>query len=608
MSGQPDGEAQGWKQKYYDALEELETKEKQWGEVEQALRQGLNRLSLAADDSDSGLNRQLERLRADIRKGVSSGALQAQLGPISQSVLRLDEAKKEHKALPTPAQLMAGILSAVHFPHGMGHRARALAKRLSAAKPEECKAMAREFSELIDEALRWATAESEEETAAEGRGGVLGKLFKGRDSEAQGGEQVTVTAPVVNKDGLKLAKGVLAELIRSLVVEEQQRQKLGRKLLATEQEGQLQQLARELVALLREMGEEGLPEDDSLPVHEVLVRLLERLDIPAELSAEVEAVKEMLLDTLPSEKVETVIAAIAELIAEMRSRMQSEKAEIESFLQQLTDRLQEIDSGFRDNVATQQASYRDGRALGDAVQVQVAGIEASVHEAKELAALKSLVQQRVDAIRSHMDEFRSAEEQRLQQAERQVEELTAKLERVQGESEQLRERLQDERNQAMHDPLTGIPNRLAYNDRIAQEYARWKRYRSALTVAVWDVDKFKAVNDTYGHQAGDKVLSIIASTLHKQIRETDFVARFGGEEFVLLLPETSADNAMVVVEHLRKTVAATEFHFRGTRVPITISCGVSEFHSGDTPEQVFERADKALYEAKSGGRNCCRQG
>ena len=600
MANQQD-EVEGWKQRYYDAIGDLESREKQWGEVEQALRQGLNRLSLAADDSDAELNRQLEVLRGEIRKGVSSEILQRQLMVISDNILRLDEARKSQQHLPSSAELMIDMISRIQFPHGIGHRARALQKSLTKVEPEEYPAKGEEFSTLISDALAWSTGEKQEPAAGKEKKGLLGKLFNPNEKW----RQVESPPEAATEGGLQLAKELLANLIRSLIDQEEQRNSLSERLRASAQEAELQRLASELVTLLRGMGEELATADGVLPVNEVLVRLLERLDIPAELTDEVEAVKAMLLQSLPADEVDKVIIAIAELIAEMRSRMQSEKAEIENFLKQLTTRLQEIDSGFQDNMASQRESFREGQALDDAMKVQVEGIEESVQQAEELAALKQLVQQRVDTIRTHMQEFRSAEEQRLQQAEQQVAELTEKLESVQGESEQLRQKLQDERNQAMVDPLTGIPNRLAYNERLKQEVARWQRYGSALTMAIWDVDKFKTVNDTYGHQAGDKVLTVIGKLLYKQCRETDFVARFGGEEFVLLMPETDAESAMTATEHLRKAVAATEFHFRGQRVPITISCGISEFRQGDDPEQVFERADKALYEAKDGGRNRC---
>ena len=155
------------------------------------------------------------------------------------------------------------------------------------------------------------------------------------------------------------------------------------------------------------------------------------------------------------------------------------------------------------------------------------------------------------------------------------------------------------------DPLTQLPNRLAYDQRSQQEYARWKRYNNTLLIMVWDIDLFKQVNDTYGHQAGDKVLKVVATTLRKNLRETDFVARFGGEEFVSLMPETSLGGGFKVAEKIRATVEKLEFHYRGSNVQVTISCGISLFMENDTRESAFARADKALYQAKEQGRNRC---
>ena len=122
---------------------------------------------------------------------------------------------------------------------------------------------------------------------------------------------------------------------------------------------------------------------------------------------------------------------------------------------------------------------------------------------------------------------------------------------------------------------------------------------------VWDIDFFKQVNDTYGHQAGDKVLKVVASLLNKNLRETDFISRFGGEEFVSLMPETTLGGGYKVAEKIRESVEKLEFHYRGNNVKVTISCGISLFMENDTAERAFSRADKALYQAKEQGRNRC---
>ncbi len=185
----------------------------------------------------------------------------------------------------------------------------------------------------------------------------------------------------------------------------------------------------------------------------------------------------------------------------------------------------------------------------------------------------------------------------------QLSQATARLSAMEAETAQLRSHLKQRHEQAMVDVLTGVPNRLAYEDRLAHEYAQWKRYQTPLTLMVADIDRFKQINDSYGHRAGDRALRLIARLLKQALRETDFMARYGGEEFVILLTQTSGQTAVDVAEKLRAAVERTEFNDGDARTPITLSIGFSSFRASDGPEEVFARADSALYRAKAGGRN-----
>jgi diguanylate cyclase len=153
------------------------------------------------------------------------------------------------------------------------------------------------------------------------------------------------------------------------------------------------------------------------------------------------------------------------------------------------------------------------------------------------------------------------------------------------------------------DTLTKIPNRAAWEERLDEEHERWRRFGQPTCIAVWDIDRFKDINDTYGHRAGDKVLTVVAEALSKDIRTTDFVARYGGEEFVMLLPGTKVEDAMRLSNQMRESIGQIGFHFRGQPVSVSISCGITAMREGDSSEEAFDRADKALYMAKDGGRN-----
>ena len=156
---------------------------------------------------------------------------------------------------------------------------------------------------------------------------------------------------------------------------------------------------------------------------------------------------------------------------------------------------------------------------------------------------------------------------------------------------------------AYTDCLTGLANRRALLSAARREIARMQRTGRPACVVLVDIDHFKAVNDRYGHAAGDAMLKLTAETLAAHTRSTDTVARWGGEEFVLLLPETDLAAAQVVAEKCRLAVSAQKSARTGFHRPVTITLGVSLIYPGDTSEAAIARADAALYEGKASGRN-----
>jgi diguanylate cyclase (GGDEF)-like protein len=160
---------------------------------------------------------------------------------------------------------------------------------------------------------------------------------------------------------------------------------------------------------------------------------------------------------------------------------------------------------------------------------------------------------------------------------------------------------------ARTDALTGLANRRAFDEHLGQLLAHADRFGHSLSLVLADVDHFKKVNDTWGHEAGDVVLKHIASTLQDGVRAVDICARFGGEEIALLLPQTALPGASELADRLRAAVADRPVNWGGNEIPVTISCGVACYPDGVlTKEALFAAADRALYEAKSAGRNCVK--
>lgn len=153
------------------------------------------------------------------------------------------------------------------------------------------------------------------------------------------------------------------------------------------------------------------------------------------------------------------------------------------------------------------------------------------------------------------------------------------------------------------DPLTKLFNRRHFEVEFEREFMRAKRYNSPLSIAVADIDFFKKINDNYGHSCGDYVLREIAYIISNNFRQTDLIFRYGGEEFVIILTETSGENALIPLERLRKAVEDHCFKYNNQDLKITLSIGVSSNMELATTSEIFDAADKALYNAKNNGRN-----
>lgn len=176
------------------------------------------------------------------------------------------------------------------------------------------------------------------------------------------------------------------------------------------------------------------------------------------------------------------------------------------------------------------------------------------------------------------------------------------LSAAQQEAEQLRAELEAQRREAMIDPLTGLFNRRAMDHHM--EYL-WEEDQD-LSVLVMDIDHFKRINDSYGHAVGDIVIRNVADVVRKCIRGEDIAVRYGGEEFLVLLPNTQLEGAITVAEAIRRRIEALRLVRRNDSFaldPFTISLGVAKRRGNDDRDSLFERADKALYHAKSNGRN-----
>ncbi|MEJ2529435.1 MAG: GGDEF domain-containing protein [Gammaproteobacteria bacterium] len=337
----------------------------------------------------------------------------------------------------------------------------------------------------------------------------------------------------------------------------------------------------------------------------ILLSLLAKLNWPSQLSKDISQLGEKLEHQKNRDAILAVAKDLTKIVSHLLKDLNKETRATGSFLADLMARLQELDKFVVSGQTLQQKSLQSGKDLDRAVKDQVGGIATSVRDAKDITLLQRDVAVRLKTIKAHMDNHLKMAEERFKEAEQNEKKLRERLREVENETGTLRHKILEAQARSSMDPVTGLPNRAAYDARLKDEYTRWQRFKNSLVLMVWDLDDFKQVNDRFGHQAGDKALRVIGTILKQRLRQTDFVGRYGGEEFCVLLSGSPMQEAGVVAEHIRKAVEQSGFHSGDKPITLTISCGYTDFREGDTTDSVFERADRAMYQAKEAGKNCC---
>ncbi len=536
-----------WKLKYYRSLDELDEKQRAWSETEALLKKALSRVSLAAAERDPDLDPVLDQFRRSIKTSSDRAELARQVGAVSKAVVALDGRIQEGRG--RLQRVVAELTGAISSRCG-GFKNRRTLKKLSKFEPrydEDVIAFLEKLTKLLESILDPVDVAEPAEPA---------------EREPRSVESVPVESVPVE-----------SVPVESVPVE----------------------------SVVEEASSDAMaPEEDLGWAREKLLSLVQQLHIPAELETLAGEITERIRQGVDLESLALRLDDILGLITRTRK---AEKRHLEAFADALAKRLGEVEQVL--GVAGD--NEQNVQALHDELHADMTGkvsrMRSRMHNVREIDELRGILDEQLTGVVQRLDRFRDDNDARRERHENRLSKLSANLTEARKQANTLQEKLDRQKTLGMTDALTQIGNRHAYDLAIQSEMERATRYGSPLCLIVCDVDHFKKVNDTLGHLAGDKVLRAVAKILQNRTREPDFVARYGGEEFAVIMPGIDVKEAVSAAQKLRIGIAKCPFENLGKPVRITISFGVTQWHSGEDAEVLFERTDQALYQAKKEGRN-----
>jgi diguanylate cyclase len=567
-----------WREKYLDAIDKLESLEKDWKSLDSVFRTLTSRLCLAAQGRDDRLDGELKRVNERVRKQAEAVELLELIDPLSQAIAALDQG-------PAPVPSVTSTQTSIKFtpaPPAIPPPNSPLAGTPSSAPPSAAPAA------LSTTASPNAAPTTPPPYAATDSRSAM----PSNTAPAAATERTTSAAPATPLQSIG-ARGDSTSIDSVMT-------------------GAAPTDLPSMSAVRSNTISEALPaQPASNPENSQRVRsaavaaTLRSLSSLPELAPALNPLHEKPPSQVSADELATALQNLTSILGEQRSRLQKEKLEVEGLLTQLNARLTEIAAHLAGDVDREQSALDSSKQLDSLVMSEMLEMTTTVQRASDLGALRKEVSGRLDAIGAHFKAFRAREEERHQAQIVRAERMRARISELERESHVLQETLKQEQRTALIDALTGIPNRAAYDDRVDKDFRSWRATNVPICILAWDIDRFKTINDQFGHKAGDKVLRVIGQFLAQQVRGTDFVGRYGGEEFVMILVETTIEQAAVVAEKIRAGVAALGFHFKNSPVTVTASCGITAFREGDSIDLAFNRADQALYRAKGEGRNRC---
>lgn len=550
------GDKNNWREKYLNALDEQEQLEKKFASQQELLRSALVRVSVAADGQDETLDQIMNKLREQLRGNMSATDFSLILTQLEAAALAFERHREQ-------------VAQDIH---------QAL---MDATKPLQNFKLSRSVKKELSDYLTQLPQRSKKVRLYPALLQQLAKIQQQALNEIEQPKTGLFDKILGNKTAVKIDK-VSEDSADNLITD-------------------LPPVNDSASTSVRPL-DNHLTADYSLQIIRVLNQFFTSLESEAAIKNKVDAMRRKLEQGVSVDSLIPLLDSVRDLV--MEAYLAANQA-FATYLKNVNQELAEIYMLLGGAVKNTQNEREASRKLQADVMREMSDLESTAATATDINQLKDTVKSQLGSIRQVIDHYQQTDQAQQFLAE-QLQALGAKIKTMEVEAEKNRTTLEAHRQKALHDPLTELPNREAYNERASAEVQRWQRYGRPLTIVVFDIDHFKRINDSYGHQAGDRVIKVIGRSIAKRLREVDFFCRYGGEEFVALMPETDSATALAVLEKVRDAIANAAFNYKDQPMAITLSVGLTEFKTNDSLESAFERADQALYIAKSNGRNRCQ--
>jgi len=597
-----------WKSRYYQVREELASKEQSWQEVERLLRQMFASLPLAAPDKESGRGSSGSGYENDGSGDVFE--LEAMISLTSEKIAELEKINEQDFQGTHPANVFLEILEKLELSEELTKEYKQLKKNIKKLKVrDDTSEVSAEFMNIIQRLLH-----DDEEIPEPDRKQKLITRLLSRSGQAEQSEKTTPgdsgdkTGNAVPQRFIAPAVGeLLLQLALRMPNEVKRRINFG----ALKKHTNKARRRKDLIPIIDVIAQqiESAYQSDDTPtivmqldsvnaVAEAIGNFFQQLKVPVDLEQHVAE-----LEQFYSERIDDVdsllhcLQSLTEVVADICNRLSNQRDMLERYFSESSSQFQELDGSIVKINSFSDEFLERNQQMASTVQNEVKGILECLEQSDNSKELVENIKAGLNAIDTQVKGFCRVENNHMGEAQKVIAELKERINSLEENTVELQNNLEKTRQQAHLDVLTGIPNRQAYEMRLAEEIARCNRYGSALTMILWEIDGFRDLTVNFGRAVGDRILAGVADILKARMRKTDFVARYNGELFVSLMTETDLDMAMQVAEKLCGEINKTPIQFRDTRISLTMSSGLSAYQPDELANTLFERAETALQKA-----------